>query len=123
MLILANIVSKIIVFRRIGLTQLNSYLIKIKYESLVYRHWSGKHKAVVSGINLITLLWTDGERCVPIDYRIFDKDRDGKTKNDHFAEICWLPSSAVLIRNWYVLTVGMARLRISSWCALWAGIS
>ena len=25
---------------------------------LVYRHWSGKHKEVVSGINLISLLWT-----------------------------------------------------------------
>src|SRR5438105_6142094 len=25
---------------------------------LVVRHWSGKHHAVVSGINLITLLWT-----------------------------------------------------------------
>ena len=55
--------------------------------ALVYRHWSGKQKAVVAGINLITLLWTDGTRCVPIDYRIFDKDRDGKTKNDHFSEM------------------------------------
>lgn len=55
--------------------------------ALVYQHWSGKQKAVVSGINLITLLWTDGERCVPIDYRVFDKDRDGKTKNDHFSEM------------------------------------
>jgi len=24
---------------------------------------------------------------VPVDYRVFDKDRDGKTKNDHFAEM------------------------------------
>jgi len=55
--------------------------------ALVYRHWSGKQKEVVSGINLITLLWTDGVRCVPVDYRVFDKDRDGKTKNDHFAEM------------------------------------
>lgn len=55
--------------------------------ALVYRHWSGKQKEVVSGINLITLLWTDGVRCVPTDYRVFDKDRDGKTKNDHFSEM------------------------------------
>lgn len=55
--------------------------------ALVYRHWSGKQKAVVAGINLITLLWTDGDRCVPIDYRLFDKDTDGKTKNDHFSEM------------------------------------
>ena len=58
-----------------------------EFNALVYRHWSGKQKEVVSGINLITLLWTDGVRCVPIDYRIFDKDTDGKTKNDHFAEM------------------------------------
>ena len=58
-----------------------------EFNALVYRHWSGKQKEVVSGINLITLLWTDGERCVPVDYRLFDKDRDGKTKNDHFAEM------------------------------------
>jgi putative transposase len=58
-----------------------------EFNALVYRHWSGKQKEVVSGINLITLLWTDGVRCVPVDYRVFDKDRDGKTKNDHFAEM------------------------------------
>ncbi len=58
-----------------------------EFNALVYRHWSGKQKKVVSGINLITLLWTDGARCVPVDYRIFDKATDGKTKNDHFAEM------------------------------------
>jgi hypothetical protein len=51
---------------------------------LVTRHWSGKHHAVVSGINLITLLWTDGDRHLPVDYRVFDKARDALTKNDHF---------------------------------------
>lgn len=58
-----------------------------KFNALVYRHWSGKQKAVVSGINLITLLWTDGVRCLPADYRIFNKNRDGRTKNYHFAEM------------------------------------
>jgi hypothetical protein len=58
-----------------------------EFNALVYRHWSGKQKEVVGGINLITLLWTDGVRCVPVDYRIFDKDTDGKTKNDHFSEM------------------------------------
>jgi hypothetical protein len=54
---------------------------------LVYRHYSGKHGKVVSGINLITLLWTEGDRAVPTDYRLFDKDTDRKTKNDHFSEM------------------------------------
>src|SRR5215216_7342558 len=51
---------------------------------LVTRHWSGKHHRVVRGINLLTLLWTDGERLIPVDYRLYDKARDGLTKNDHF---------------------------------------
>jgi hypothetical protein len=39
------------------------------FSALLYRHWSGKQKTVVKGINLTTLLWTDGVRCVPVDYR------------------------------------------------------
>jgi len=54
---------------------------------LVTRHWSGKHKRVVSGINLVTLLWTDGERYIPVDYRIYNKKQDGLTKNDHFQDM------------------------------------
>lgn len=50
---------------------------------LVTRHWSGKHRAVVQGINLLTILWTDGERYIPVDYRIYDKANDGLSKNDH----------------------------------------
>jgi len=30
------------------------------------------------------LLWTDGDRHVPVDYRIFDKKKDALTRNDHF---------------------------------------
>ncbi|HXV41631.1 MAG TPA: IS701 family transposase, partial [Anaerolineae bacterium] len=54
---------------------------------LVTRHWSGKHKRVVMGLNLVTLLWTDGERYIPIDYRIYHKAQDGLTKNDHFRQM------------------------------------
>lgn len=54
---------------------------------LVTRHWSGKHKRVVLGINLVTLLWTDGERYIPVDYRIYHKKQDGLTKNDHFGNM------------------------------------
>jgi putative transposase len=32
---------------------------------LVTRHWNGKHHRVV-GINLITTLWTDGNRLIPV---------------------------------------------------------
>lgn len=58
-----------------------------RHMELVTRHWSGKHRRVVDGINLLTLLWTDGERLIPLDYRIYDRVRDGKTKNDHFRDL------------------------------------
>lgn len=53
---------------------------------LVGWHWSGKHHRVVKGINLLTLVWTDGDRHIPCDYRIYDKAHDGQSKNDLFAQ-------------------------------------
>lgn len=51
---------------------------------LVTRHWSGKHKRVVCGINLTSLLWSDGDKHIPCDYRLYEKAVDGATKNEHF---------------------------------------
>jgi hypothetical protein len=51
---------------------------------LVHRHWSGKHHRVVAGINLVTLLWSNGTDAIPCDYRLYDKPVDGVTKNAHF---------------------------------------
>ncbi len=51
---------------------------------LVPRHWSGKHKRVVQGINLISLLRAQGEERLPCDFRIYNRKEDGLTKNDHF---------------------------------------
>ena len=74
---------------------------------LVTRHWSGKHKQVVSGINLITLLWTDGERYIPVDYRIYNKKQDGLSKNDHFQQMLQIAyergfrPECVCFDNWY----------------------
>jgi len=74
---------------------------------LVTRHWSGKHKRVVLGINLVTLLWTDGERYIPVDYRIYHKEQDGLTKNDHFEAMLHLAyergfrPECVCFDSWY----------------------
>ena len=89
--------------------------------ALLYRHWSGKQKAVVEGINLITLLWTDGERCVPVDYRVFDKDRNGKTKNDHFAEMLFeafnrgFNPELVCFDSWYASVENLKLVRSVGW--------
>lgn len=52
-----------------------------------YCQWSGKHRKFVKGIGLITLIWTDGIASFPIDYQIYDKDVDEKTKNDHLQDM------------------------------------
>ena len=62
-----------------------------RHIELVTRHWSGKHKAVVLGINLATLLWTNGDAALPCDCRLYGEEvrADGgpKTKNESFREM------------------------------------
>jgi hypothetical protein len=54
---------------------------------LINYFWSGKHKRVVKGINLITLYYTDVDgRAFPVNYRIYNKE-EGKTKNEYFREM------------------------------------
>jgi putative transposase len=55
-----------------------------RFMDLVGWHWSGKHKATVRGINLTSLVWTDGGTCLPIDCRVYDKPTSGLDKNDYF---------------------------------------
>ncbi len=75
--------------------------------SYVGHYYSGKHHAVVKGINLITLYYTDPhDRSFPVNYRIYDKS-EGKTKNDYFLEmlhevLSWgLSPSWVTGDSWY----------------------
>lgn len=90
----------------------------------VHRHWSGKHKAVVRGINLISLIWTNGDRIIPLDYRIYDKPKDGLTKNDHFGELIaaakrrGFTPRAVLFDSWYSSLENLKRVRDCGWTFL-----
>ena len=90
---------------------------------LVTRHWSGKHKRVVSGINLLTLLWTDGERYLPVDYRIYNKSVDSQTKNDHFRAMLQIAAERgftpefILFDTWYASLGNLKFIRSLSW--LW----
>ncbi len=88
---------------------------------LVVRHWSGKHHRVVSGINLITLLWTDGDRHVPCDYRIFDKKQDSLTKNEHFQAMVkaarerGFQPQCVVFDSWYSGLDNLKLVRSCGW--------
>jgi hypothetical protein len=55
--------------------------------ALVKKQYSGKHHRPVKGIDLVNTLWTDGDKMIPVDYRVYDPTRDGKTKNDHAREM------------------------------------
>lgn len=87
---------------------------------LVTRHWSGKHGKVVWGINLLTLLWSDGERHIPCDYRLYDK-ADGLSKNDHFramlviAQQRGLEPECVLFDSWYSSLANLKQIRALGW--------
>jgi putative transposase len=93
-----------------------------KHIGLVTRHWSGKEKKVVRGINLITLLWSDGDRRIPCDYRLFSK-ADGKTKHDHFWEMLLMAKGRgfspkyVLFDTWYASLENFKQVRGFGW--LW----
>ena len=91
---------------------------------MVHRHWSGKHKAVVWGINLISLVWTDGDRVLPLDYRIYDKPTDGLTKNDHFRSMIQAAHQrgfhprAVLFDSWYASLDNLKLVHSFDWTFL-----
>jgi hypothetical protein len=94
---------------------------RAKHIALVAHHWSGNHHAVVRGINLITALWSDGDRLYPTDYRVYHKAGDGKTKNDHFADLLAAAHArgfrprAVLFDGWYASVDNLKRVRGYGW--------
>jgi len=76
---------------------------------------------VVQGINLITLLWTEGDRHIPLDYRFYEKSVDGATKNGHFRS---MPKTArerglvppcVVFDSWYSSLENLKLIRSYSW--------
>ena len=54
----------------------------------VYGQYSGKHHRAVNGIGVINLIWNgkakpEEAEHIPADFRVYDPERDGKTKNQH----------------------------------------
>lgn len=89
--------------------------------ALVHRHWSGKHRRVVKGINLTTLAWSDGAHAVPCDYRLFDAPNDGVTKNDHFRAMLGTAKRRrfrpkyVCFDGWYSSLANLKYIRSLEW--------
>ena len=91
---------------------------------LVARHWSGKQRRVVWGINLITTVWTEGDRITPVDYRVYDKANDGLTTHDHFlamlgpAQARGFEPLGVAFDSWYASPANLKAVRGHGWTFL-----
>ena len=56
---------------------------------LVNSQYSGNKHGVTDGIGMVNTVWQaiNSKEHVPVDFRIYNKSEDGKTKNDHFREM------------------------------------
>lgn len=69
--------------------------------------YSGTHHDVVFGIGLTTLLWSNLNEHIPVDFRVYAPDQDGFTKNQHAREMLKLAyhkkfsPDMVLMDSWY----------------------
>ncbi len=87
----------------------------------VTRHWSAKHQQVVSGVNLIILMWTDGHSQIPRDYRLYNKQQDNLTKNDHFQALIVVAyqkgfaPACVVFDSWYSSLKNLKTIRRYQW--------
>ncbi|MCZ6904018.1 MAG: transposase [Rickettsia endosymbiont of Ixodes persulcatus] len=75
----------------------------------VHYQYSGAVHDVIPGIVMVNLLHynTKTDQSTPVDYRIYDKETDGKTKNEHFCDMLTLAKErginpdAVVMDAWY----------------------
>jgi putative transposase len=91
-----------------------------RHIDLVGRHRSGKHHGVVQGIDLVSLVWTDGDRVVPCGYRIHHDAKEA-TRSDHSramidaAHTRGFRPACVLLDGWYSGPENLKHLRSLGW--------
>jgi putative transposase len=92
-----------------------------KNMAFLTRHWSGKHHRVVWGINLISLVWTDGEALLPCDFRLYDKPVDSLDKHMHARAMLaeahrrGFRPRMVLFDGWYASLENLKAIRGYQW--------
>jgi hypothetical protein len=92
---------------------------------LARHQYSGREHREINGIGIVNLLWTDvvGSQVeyVPVDYRLYAPDHDGKGKNDHFrdmldkAEKRGFTPTYVLFDSWYGGLDNLKAIRKKGW--------
>lgn len=81
-----------------------------RFIELVKLQYSGAEHGLVRGIGVVNLVHSAGTKqdFYPIDYRIYAPGQDGKTKNDHFADMVInavfakkIKAKRILFDSWY----------------------
>jgi hypothetical protein len=81
-----------------------------RFIELVKLQYSGAEHGLVRGIGVVNLVHSAGAEkdFYPIDYRIYVPEQDGKTKNEHFAEMVInavfskkIKAKRILFDSWY----------------------
>lgn len=86
--------------------------------------YSGNEHGLVKGIGLVNLVHTNGFEgdFYPVNYRVYDPQADGKTKNDHFREMFLQANSSQQIKarniafdSWYASADNLKLIHRSGW--------
>ena len=88
---------------------------------LATKMYSGNKHTVINGIGLVNLVLSqqNSKSCIPIDYRIYDKKSDKKTKNNHFRDMISLAKDrnlkpkAIIFDSWYSGLDNLKKIRDS----------
>jgi hypothetical protein len=86
--------------------------------------YSGNEHGLVKGIGLVNLVHTNGSlgNFYPINYRIYNPDSDGKTKNEHFQEMFKqavekqeIKARKIAFDSWYASVGNLKMIHRSGW--------
>lgn len=91
---------------------------------LVKVQYSGSEHRITKGISLVNLVWQDEanpEKCIPVDFRVYDAATDKKSKNDHFKDMLELVKkrglgvTKVVMDSWYSSLENLKKIRDCGW--------
>lgn len=95
----------------------DSVLAKPHSQKIELTKWqySGNIHRITRGINLMNMLWTKETEHIPVDFRIYTKLTDGKTKNDHFRDMVLLSVHRELKVKAYVFDTWYSSVNNLKW--------
>ena len=81
--------------------------------------YSGNAHDIIQGIGLTNMVWLglESHLSLPVDFRVYNPDEDGKTKNDHFQEMVKLSikrgikPSVIVADTWYSSLANLKTVR------------